>query len=150
MAQGDLIVFDSSLPNLIKDWDGDSDTWKMGIVDNTTTPTRDTAAPHWGGTGTTNFATNEVGTGGGYTGPLTLSSFAFTEAAANTFRLDFADPATISQNASGFTNGYWAIIFNDTDTNKRALCAIDLGGPISITGGPLVIQFNANGIFQIT
>ncbi len=41
-----------------------SDTLNLGIVTTATVPALSTAAPHWGGTGTTNFATNQVGTGG--------------------------------------------------------------------------------------
>ncbi len=150
MAQGAMIVFDTALLNMVKDWD-DADTYKFGIVTNATVPTRDTAAPHWGGTGTTNFATNQVATGGtSYTGPVTLSGYAYTEAAANTFRLAFTSPSVIAQDASGFTDGYWMVAYNDTDANKRCLFAIELGGPISIVGGSLTITFNANGIFQIT
>ena len=151
MAQGDLIVFDSALVNIGNDWDMNSDTFNYGIVTNATVPTRDTAAPHWNGTGTTDFSANETGTGGtSYTGPVALSGLSWSEAAANTFRLDFSDPATLAQDASGFTTGYWAIIYNATDANKRCLCAIDLGGPVSLTAGSLDINFNANGIFQIT
>lgn len=152
MAQGDMIVFDQFIVdwgNKIHDLDGDS--FSYGIVTNATVPTRDTAAPHWGGTGTTNFATNQVATGGtSYTGPVALVSPVWSEAAANTFRWDFDDPATLAQDASGFTNGYYMIIYNNTDANKRACAAIDLGGPISLVTGSLDVNINANGIFQVT
>jgi len=105
MAQGDIVIFDTAILNLVTDWD-DGDTFNFGIVDNTTVPTRDTAAPHWGGTGTTNFATNQVSTGGtAYTGPVALAGNSFTEAAANTFRFDFNDITQIAQDASGVTVG---------------------------------------------
>lgn len=150
MAQGDMIVFDSAIVNIGNDWNMDGDTFNMAIVTNATVPTRDTTAPHYGGTGTTNFATNAVATATAWTGPVALSGLSWSEAAANTFRLDFTDPSTIAQDAGGFTDGYWAILYNNTDANKRCLCAIDLGGPISLVSGTLDINFNANGIFQIT
>lgn len=152
MARGDMIIFDQFILDLgqkIHDLDGDD--WQIGFVNNTTVPTRDTSGPHWGGTGTTNFATNQVSTGGtSYTGPVSLASEAFTEAVANTFRWDAADPTTWSQDASGPTDIYWAIIFNNTDANKRCAAAIDMGGPVSLVSGDVTVSFNANGIFQIT
>ena len=151
MAQGDMIVFDQAIVSMGNVWDMDGDTFNFGIVDNTTVPTRDTADPHWGGTGTTNFATNQVATAGtAYTGPVALTGNSWSEAAADTFRLDFTDITQIAQDASGFTDGYWFIFYNNTDANKRCLCAIDMGGPISIVGGTLDLTLNANGVFQIT
>ena len=57
MAAGDMIIFDQ----FVVDWgnkimDLDGDTFNFGLVDNSTVPTRDTAAPHWNGTGTTDFS----------------------------------------------------------------------------------------------
>ena len=64
MARGDIKWFAQALHDLgnkIHDLDGDD--IRMGIVTNATVPAVSTAAPHWGGTGTTNFATNQVATG---------------------------------------------------------------------------------------
>ena len=151
MARGDMIIFDQFILDLgqkIHDLDGDD--WQIGFVDATITPSRDTAGPHWNGTGTTNLGANDVAVGTSYTGPVSLASEAFTEAVANTFRWDAADPTTWSQDASGPTTIYWAIIFNNTDANKRCAAAIDMGGPVSLQSGDVTISFNANGIFQIT
>lgn len=143
MAAGDMKWFVQALHDLgnkIHDLDGD--TLKMGIVTNATVPANTTAAPHWGGTGTTNFATNQVGTGGGYTGPVTLAGKAW--AVSSSSAIFGADQISISQNASGFTDGYYGIIYNDTDANKRALGFIDLGGPVSLVSGSLTITFNSD------
>ena len=151
MAQGDMIVFDDGLVSFGTTWRIGTDTFSYGLVDNTTTPTRDTALPHWGGTGTTNFATNQVSTGGtSYTGPIAMAGDSWSEAVANTFRLDFTDPSQLAQDASGPTDIYWIIVYNNTDTAKRCLCAIDCAGPISLTAGTFQWTVNANGIFQIT
>jgi len=151
MAQGDMIIFDAGLVNFGNGFNVGADTWNYGIVDNTTPPTRDTADPSWGAGGTTDYSALQVATGGtSYTGPVALASGVWSEAVANTFRLDFADPATLAQDASGFTDGYWMIGYNDTDANKDCLFAIDLGGPISLVGGSLDVNFHANGIFQVT
>ena len=141
MARGDIKWFAQALHDLgNKIHELDADDLRMGIVTNVTVPAIDTAAPHWGGTGTTNFAANQVSTAGGYTGPITLTeTWALTAAGAD-FRLS---TVTIAQNASGFTNGHWGIIFNNTDANKRAIAYVDLGGPVGIVDGP--IEFDWNG-----
>lgn len=121
-----------------------SDTIKMGIVTNGTVPTVSTADPRWGAGGTTNFSSNQVATGTAYTGPITLTSVTYTQASGvNTF--DAAD-VSVSQDASGFTNGYYGIIYDDTSAGKYAIGFVDLGGPVSIQGGALNIVWNASGI----
>ena len=151
MAQGDVIVFDAGVVNFGNGFNVGSDAWKYGLVDNSTVPTRDTADPSWGAGGTTNFFANQViTTGTSYTGPVVLAGGSWSEAVANTFRLDFTDPATLAQDAAGPTDCYWMIVYNDTDVNDDCLFAIELGGPISLVGGPLDVNFNANGIFEVT
>jgi hypothetical protein len=153
MATGTIKWFAQALLDLgnkIHDMDGD--TLKLGIVNTTTTPAISTAAPHWGGTGTTNFATNQVATGTGYTGPITLANPSWTIVSnVPTFR---ADVVTIPQDASGFTNGAWGIIYNNTDANKRALAYVEIsaGGTAGIQAGNLVIDWSGanNDILTLT
>lgn len=143
MARGDIKWFAQALHDLgNKIHDMDTDDLRMGIVNNSTVPAVNTTAPHWGGTGTTNFATNQVGTGTGYTGPITLTETWTLTASGADFRLT---NVTIPQDAgTGFSTGYWGIIYNNTDANKRALAYVDLGGPVGNTGGP--IDFDWNGV----
>ncbi|NBV95813.1 MAG: hypothetical protein EBR90_03365 [Actinobacteria bacterium] len=149
MAAGDFKFFAQGLHDLgNKIHDLDNDDWRMGIVTSTTTPAVNTAAPHWGGTGTTNFATNQVATGTAYTGPIVLTAEAWTLNATGA-AMDVAD-VTISQDASGFTNGRWGIVYNNTDANKRAIGYLDLGSDRSIVGGSLTIQMNASGILSLS
>jgi hypothetical protein len=129
-----------------------SDALQLGIVTAATVPSMSTAGPHWGGTGTTNFATNQVGTGGGYTGPITLASVTWTNVSGVlTLR---ATDVTIPQNASGFSNGAWGIIFNNTDANKRAIAYVELsaGGTLSIVSGSVTIDWQGLGtdVLRIT
>lgn len=142
MARGDIKWFGQALHDLgnkIHDMDGDD--FRLGIVDNSTVPSVSTAAPHWGGTGTTNFAANEVATGTGYTGPLVLATEAWTlVSGVPKFRV--SSDASVTQDASGFSDGYWGIIYNNTDANKRAIAFIDLGGPVGNTSGPIEFQWN--------
>jgi hypothetical protein len=154
MATGTVKWFAQALKDLgNKIHDMDSDTLKFGIVNATTVPTLSTAAPHWGGTGTTNFATNQVGTSGtSYTGPITLANKVwdlFSNVA--TFR---ADTITLAQDASGFTNGAYGIIFNDSDANKRAIGFVELSASAaaSLVAGQLVIDWSGanNDILTLT
>lgn len=146
MARGDVGVFGQALLDLHNGvFNLDGDTINLGIVDNTTTPTASTAAPHWGGTGTTDFATNEVSTAGGYTGPTDVAGA--TSGATGTVTFDLATNPTFSQNASGATDCYWGILYDNTDANKRCIGWVDLGGPVSIAAGDVTITWNASGFW---
>lgn len=153
MATGDIKWFQQGLLDLgNKIHNLSSDTLQLGIVTTTTVPSMSTTAPHWGGTGTTNFATNQVSTGGGYTGPIALASVTWTNVSGvPTLR---ATDVVVPQNASGFANGAYGIIYNNTDANKRALGYIELSsaGTLSIVSGSATIDFQGAGtdILRIT
>ncbi|CAB4126118.1 hypothetical protein UFOVP73_43 [uncultured Caudovirales phage] len=127
-----------------------SDALLLGIVTTATVPSMATAGPHWGGTGTTNFATNQVGTGGGYTGPITLASVTWTNV-SGVLTLKATD-VVIPQNASGFSTGAYGIIYNNTDANKRAIAFIELSsaGTLSIVSGSVTIDFQGSGTDVLT
>ena len=144
MATGDVRWFAQALLDLAnKIHDLDNDDIRLGIVTTATTPAVNTTAPHWGGTGTTNFATNQVGTGGtSYTGPKVLASETLTLTSTGfTWGID---EIVMAQDASGFTNGAWGIIYNNTDANKRALAFVEISaaGTASLVSGSLTIRFN--------
>lgn len=143
MAAGDITVFNQfkvDLGNKLHDLD--SDTWKVGFITSAVTPAANDAAPHWGGTGTTNFATNQVTPGGNYsTGGPSLTTMAFTDSAGTVSWK--ADKIAIAQHASNPTNARWGILYNSTDTNKRAAALIDFGSSINLTTGPFEFRFNA-------
>ena len=152
MARGDIKWFAQALHDLgnkIHDLDGDD--IRMGIVTNATVPGIDTAAPHWGGTGATNFATNQVATGTAYTGPIVLGTEQWTLIAGGP-RFRLTTEPTIAQDAGGFTDGYWAIFYNNTDTNKRALAYMDLAGPAGNVAGPIDNIWNGvnNDVLSLT
>lgn len=150
MAAGDIHWFNQALLDAgNKIFNLSSDVLKVGLITSAATPANSTAAPHWGGTGTTNFATNQVATGGtSYTGPKTLASVTWTlVSGVATLR---ATDISLAQDASGFTNARWGIIYDDTDANKRALGYIDLGSDRSIVTGPLTIDFGGAGTDILT
>lgn len=153
MATGSFKWFAQGLMDLgnkIHDMDGDD--WRMGIVTTATVPAVNTAAPHWGGTGTTNFATNQVSTGGtSYTGPLVLTAEAWALNATGA-NMDWADTVMqLAQDASGFTNGAYGIVYNNTDANKRAICYLEISaaGTASLVTGAINITLNASGALSL-
>jgi len=149
MAAGDFKWFAQGLHDLgNKIHDLDADDFRIGFITTSTTPAVNTAAPHWGGTGTTNMSTNQVATGGtSYTGPIVLTAEAWTLTATGA-ALDFAD-ITLAQDASGFTNGRWGIVYNNTDANKRCIGYLDLGSDRSLVAGSVTIQINASGALAL-
>ena len=152
MAAGDIKWFAQGLLDMGKKLhDLSADTIKLGIITNAATPALSTADPRWGAGGTTNFSTNQVATGGSsYTGPLTLASVTWTLVAnVPTFRA--TDPVLV-QDAAGFTNGFWGIIYNDTDAGKRCLCFVEFNTARSLVAGGLTINFGGAGtdIVKIT
>lgn len=122
-----------------------SDTIKLGIVTAAPPPSLSTAAPHWGGTGTTDLSATQVTIAGTqYTGPKTLANVTWT-LVSNVATLR-ADDVVMTIDAAGFTNGAFAIIYNDTDANKRALGFVELsaGGTLSLVAGAVTIDWNTD------
>jgi len=146
MAAGDVTVFDQSGTDLgNKLYDMDTDTFKMALVTSTVTPAQGDAGPHFGGTGTTDYSTNEVTAGGNYTaGGVTLTSVTWAMA-AGVNKWDAAD-VSIAQHASNPTNARWGIIYDSTDVNKRAIAFLDLGAVKDLSAGLFTVTWAATGI----
>ena len=152
MAAGDIKWFAQALLDLgNKVYDMDGDTFKLAIVTNAIVPTVGTPNPHYGGAGTTNFASSAVATGTSWTGPVTLANVSWSlVSSVPTFRAD--NPATIAQDASGFTDGRWGIIYDFTDTNNRCVAFVDFGSDRTLVTGPLTIDWSGgtNDILTLT
>jgi len=146
MARGDITMFEEMSLNTGKALhDFATESFKLGIIDNTTPPVKSDATPAWG-----DYSANEVSTAGGYTaGGIALGTVTYTEVGGvSTF--DAAD-VVIVQNGSGFTDGYWGIIYNDTNVGKEAVAFVDMGGPVSEQAGQITFGWNVTtGIVQIT
>ena len=146
MARGDVTVFDEFTINLGQEKHTlASDTIKVGFVTNGVTPAAGDTTPTW-----SDYSASEVGTGGGYSaGGFTLSGVTFTEA-AGVATLDDTGNIALAQNAAGFTNAYWGIIYNDSEGGKAAIAFVDLGGPVSEVAGPVALNWGVAGILTIT
>jgi hypothetical protein len=103
-----------------------TDVLKLAIVDNAVVPTASTADPRFGAGGSVDFSAHEVAHATAYTGPITLTSTGWTRSGAVN-SLAAANPV-VAQDAAGFTNGYYGIIYDDTVAGKYALGFGDLGG----------------------
>jgi hypothetical protein len=150
MARGDLVLFkEFALTIGLKGHQLETDVLKIGIIDNVVTPTADDATPAWGASSGVDYDGNEVSTAGGYTsGGETVANNTYTEA-AGVGTLD-GDNIALSINASGFTDGYWGILYNDTHASKAAIGFVDLGGPVSEVAEPIAINWHGSGILTVT
>ena len=144
MARGDLTVFEEFVDQIGEEQHKfDSDTLKLGLIDNTAAPTAADATPTW-----SDYSANEVSTAGGYTANgETLTNVSWSEA-DGTATLD-ADDVELAQNGSGFTDAYYGILYNDTNGTDMAIAFVDLGGPVSEQDGPITISWNASGILTV-
>jgi hypothetical protein len=153
MAAGDIKWFAQALEDIgNKIHNIGSDTLKVGLITSATTPAIGTAAPHWNGTGTTDMSANKVSEGGTtWTGPKTLASKTWSLNATTVPTLRAAI-ISLAQDASGFTNARWGILYNDTDANKRCLAYVDLGVDRSIVTGSLDLDWYGanNEILSLT
>jgi hypothetical protein len=154
MAVGDITWFRAGLLALgTKLINLSADTIKLGLIKSAANsgidPTNILADPRWGAGGTTNLATSQVNTGTSYvTGGPTLTTKTFDlQANVPTMR---ADIVTIAQDASGFTNARWGILYESV--TLRALAFIDLGTDRSVVGGELKIDWSgaSNDILTIS
>lgn len=145
-TQGTVVVFDAYLEHIwdsgIHDFGATPNQIYCAIVNNGTALATTTADPHWGGTGTTNLATNEQ-TGGNYTAGGKECATATATLNAGTLEVDFGDPTTWSQNASNPTTCDYGVIYDFTDTNKKCIGYVELGTQFDATTGDLTITWGA-------
>jgi hypothetical protein len=117
-------------------------TLKFMIVNNTSPPAVDDATPRY-----SDYSANEVTNAGGYpTGGITLTTVSYSMISGVATLT--ADDVSLTIDASGFTDGYWGILINDSATNKEAIGFWDLGGPISEQAGPISIEFDAGVVAE--
>ena len=133
MATGDITVFEEfSLELSSGVHDLSADTLNFGIV--TVAPTAADATPRWG-----NYSANQISIGGGYTGPVVLTSSLIKAAGVTTLQ---CTSFIIPQNASGQGSTVaYGVLYNDTATNDEAIAFFELG-TIDITADNVVIKFN--------
>jgi len=123
------------------------DVLKVGILTSTHTPdTGDASAQeHWD-----DVSTNEVATGSSYNvGGPTLANDGVT-LSSGVVKYD-ADDVTVALDATGFTNGRWAILYKDSGAAATSplIASLDLGSDQDITGGNLFFTWSSLGVFTL-
>jgi hypothetical protein len=143
MARGTATLFNEyflDAGNGVHDYS--SDTLKVVFIDNTTAPAADDATPRY-----SDYSANEVTNAGNYTtGGIALTTLAF--AMSSDVATLTADDILIAIHASGFTDAYYAILINDSATNKEAIGFWDLAGPVSEQAGPVSLEFIAGVVAE--
>lgn len=146
MAAGDVVFFDQYLVDVQEGLhDQENDSFKLGLITSAVTPVATTTDPRWGAGGSTNLSSSQVTPGGNYSsgGPAIANPTVTLSSGSAVFD---ADDVAIAQAAGNPNNARWAIIYNDTDTGKRALGFVDLGANIDLSAGAFSLQWNASGI----
>ena len=149
MAAGDVVFFDQYMVDVQEGvHNQETDSFKLGIVDNTTAPSATTADPRWGAGGTTDFSANEVTPGGNYSagGPSIANPTVTLTGGAGVFD---GDDISIAQDGSNPSGAYWGIIYNDTAAGKNAIGSVELGTNLDLSAGPFSVTWNASGISSI-
>lgn len=148
MAAGTFTVLNKAKKKLTDGtFDLDTHTWKVALCTSSFTPTAAFA-----GTSTDarySDITGEVAAGAGYTtGGATLASVTLVES-GGTVTFDAAD---VQWTGATFS-AKWAVIYNNTDTNKGILGYVDLetsvGTGLAPANGTLTLAWNAAGIFTL-
>lgn len=150
MARGDVHLFANFQQKALSgvSFNLATDTLKLGIINNTVAPSVTTPDPRWGAGGATDFSADQVATGTGYTGPIALTGDTFTlTGAVSSLK---ANNVVIPQDASGFSNAYWGILYDATTAGNYCVGLVDLGGPIGNVNGPINLNWNASGIETFT
>jgi len=146
MAAGDVVFFDQWLVDVQEGVHNmETDSFKLGLTDSTTTPALTTTDPRWGAGGTTNLSTDEVTAGGNYSagGASILNPAVTLSAGAGVFD---GDDISIAQHASNPTNARWGIVYNDTAVGKNAVGYVDLGAATDLSAGAFSVTWSASGI----
>lgn len=148
MAAGTFTVLNKAKKKLTDGtFDLDTHTWKVALCTSAFTPTAAFA-----GTSTDarySDITGEVANGNGYTtGGATLTGVTLVES-GGTVTFDAAD----AQWTGATFSAKWAVIYDNTDTNKGILGYVDLetsvGAGLSPSNGTLSVIWNASGIFTV-
>ena len=151
MATGDVTVFNQFVEDVGEEIHNfASDVIKLGIITTGVTPAATDSAPQWSATSGVDYDGNEVSAAGSYTaGGETVGSPTYTISGA-TATLDGTD-VTLAQNGSGFTNGAWGILFNETAISNQAIAFVELDsdGGLSEQSGDININWNTDGILTV-
>ena len=152
MAQGDLTLFDEFSLEILSsthDLSNGGNSVKVALINNTTTPIASASSP--------TLATYTEVTGSGYVAggyEIGGANQSVSQVSGSTYKWDSTENPSWTQNGSGPTDVYYALIYNFTDASDTAIGFIDMttdGGttPISLQAGNISITWNASGILTV-
>ena len=149
MAIGDVAVFDQFKEDLgAKLHDLNTDDMYYCLNTAALSPTEALSDPRYGTGGGTNLTTTEVSGGNVTAGGSNLApTDAWTRAGA-TVTFDLND-VSITQAGANPTNARWLVVYNFTDTGKRAPLYLDLGADVDLSAGDFTVTWNVSGVFTL-
>jgi hypothetical protein len=144
MARGDFTLFNDFAEKLGNgEHDLNDDTFKLMIISTVTEPVATEAAPAF-----STYSSGQVGefVGGYVTGGVDINAVYAEVTGTGTLT---GDDIALTQNASGFDDAYWGILYNDTNASKFAVGWIEFAGAVSQIDGPVNLNWNVSGILTV-
>ncbi len=154
MAQGTVTMFQKTLETIgLGEFNLNTDEYRIGLIKSAANggddPATGDADPGWHASRTTNFLAAEVTPGGNYsTGGIDMTNTYSQTSGVGKF--DGADHTILVGLAGNPTNVRWGILYNWTDTDKKAVAYIDMGSDFDATTGDIIVTWNASGIIALT
>ena len=157
MAQGTFALFNQFKVDMAEGYHNlETDSLKLAFTTlqagGTPTIAATASDPRWGSGGSTNLSSSQV-TGTNYTAGGNACANGSVVDSSGTVTFDADNPATWTQHASGPATIKTAVLYNDTDSGKRAIGFMDMTGngtsAISLVDGDITVTFNASGIFTL-
>ena len=128
-----------------KQIDISSDTFKVGIIDDTVIPAADDTSPTW-----SDYSTNEVVSTGNYTANgETLTTV--TSAMVSGIYTMGADDVNLAIHASGFIDGAYGILYESVSDLAVGFIQLDdsSGNPVSEQSGPVDIEWAGGVVLRL-
>ena len=150
MAQGTVTMFEEFLASLgLAEFNLNTDAYHIALLTSVVTPTAADADPGMHASRTTSYLGSEIATAGNYSqGGGDITNTWGEDAGVGKF--DGADHTILAQHASNPTEVRWGIIYNFTDTDKKAIGFIDLGSNYNASTGDIIVTWAAGGIYTFT
>lgn len=144
MAAGDFTFFNQYKVDVgLEAHQLNTDELKFAVIDDSVVPAAGTTGPHFGGTGTTDLSSGEQTGGDVSAGGYVIANTSYVLSGSGGL-LD-GDNVVVSPNGANPSAVDYAIIYNNTDPNKRAIGFVELAPDTDLTLG-YNFNFNAGGI----
>ena len=147
MAAVTLLYFDqfhedveNKLHNMV------SDVFKAAFTTSAQVLAVTTADARWGAGGTTNLLTNEATTGSEYVSGGKDIDITVTRAGNKITRDAIINVSWAKDVGGGFTNARYVVVYNSTDSGKRAVMFADLVTDHDLSASPINLTWHPSGL----